>query len=113
MASVGEIWRVNLGGEREREQGGTRPALVVGKANGLAVVVPFTKNTARLSLRFTEPVSPTRENGLAGESVALVFQITALDERFLVAKLGWLSEKEREPIRELLRNLLHLGTQTR
>ncbi len=103
----GEIWRVDLPEGRGHEQKSRRPALVLGGANGLTVAVPIT-TADRAGFPFTHVLEPTRENGLAETSVALVFQVRALDDERFVEKLGWIPKEQRAAIDGLLKDLLKL-----
>lgn len=79
----GDIWLVDLSDTKGHEQKGVRPAIVVGGANGLTVVVPCTTTLSTARFSHTYGLSPSSHNGLDAESVALVFQIVALDrDRF-------------------------------
>jgi mRNA interferase MazF len=54
----------------------------------VVLIVPLT--TARAALRFagTTLIRPTTENGLRQASVALVFQIRAIDRRRIQERIG-------------------------
>ncbi len=79
----GDIWLVDLSDAKGHEQRGERPAAIVGGANGLVLVVPLTSNLGSARFSHTYLLSPDLHNGLDTESIALVFQIVALDrERF-------------------------------
>jgi mRNA-degrading endonuclease toxin of MazEF toxin-antitoxin module len=83
--SVGDIYWVALPAADGREQRG-RPAVVVqaddyGGDLPVVLVIPLT--TARAAIRFagTTLIHPTAENGLRQGSVALVFQLRAIDRQ--------------------------------
>ena len=82
--SVGDIHWVELPAVNGREQRGRRPAVVLqdddyGGNLPVVLVVPLT--TARAAMRFagTTLIRPTAENGLRQASVALMFQLRAID----------------------------------
>ena len=104
----GDIWLVDLSDAKGHEQRGDRPAIVVGSANGLIIVVPCTTtlSTARFSHTFS--LTPTASNGLDEESVALVFQIVALDRLRFRHHIGIITEHQRLAIVALIRDLLKL-----
>ena len=104
----GEIWLVELPEGVGHEQKGQRPALVVGQANDLAVIIPLTSSVTREKLPFTHSIEPTNENGLTETSVALVFQIRALNETRFKKQLGWIPKEQRAAVDELLKDLLKL-----
>ncbi|MFH0973327.1 MAG: type II toxin-antitoxin system PemK/MazF family toxin [Candidatus Micrarchaeota archaeon] len=105
----GEVWLTEFPGGSGREQRGLRPAMVLGAANGVATIVPFTTNSKIIEKDFTIGFEPSSENGLTEYSVALVFQLTAVDERFFVRKLGWIPKEQREDVDDLLKKLLKLS----
>jgi mRNA interferase MazF len=75
----GDIWLVDLSDAKGHEQRGVRPAIVIGSANGLSLVVPLTGSMGSARFSHTCIISPGPHNGLDAESIALVFQIVALD----------------------------------
>jgi mRNA interferase MazF len=94
--SVGDIHWVDLPAANAREQRGRRPAVVLqdddyGGDLPVVLVVPLT--TARAALRFagTTLIRPTAENGLQQASVALVFQLRAIDRRRIQERIGTVS----------------------
>jgi mRNA interferase MazF len=105
----GEIWLVDLTDAKGHEQRGDRPALIMGSANGLIVVVPLTTTLATMRFSHTHSISPTAQNGLDRESVALVFQIVALDHDRFMHKIGDVEEPELQAVSALIKDLLHLG----
>jgi len=96
--SVGDIHWVDLPTANGREQRGRRPAVVLqaddygGDLPGV-LVVPLT--TARAAIRFagTTLIRPTAENGLRQTSVALMFQLRAIDRRRIQERIGTVSEE--------------------
>lgn len=50
----GDIYLVDLYDSKGHEQRGKRPALVLGKANGMAVVIPLTSNVS--AARFSQTI---------------------------------------------------------
>lgn len=77
---AGDIHWVVLPLDGGHEQQGRRPA----------IVLVISLITARAARRFagTTSVHPTPENGLREESVALVFQLRAIDRRRLQERIG-------------------------
>lgn len=104
----GEVWLVDLSDAKGHEQRGQRPALVMGSAHGLIVVVPFTTTLSTLRFSHTYAVPPTTHNGLDSESIALVFQIVSLDRKRFIHRMGTVTEAQRQAIVELVRDLLNL-----
>jgi mRNA interferase MazF len=89
----GEVWRVRLPTARGHAQAGIRPAVIVQEDQATlslptVLIVPFTG--ARAALRFpgTVAVQPDGRNGLTVPSVALLFQLTAVDQTNCLQQLG-------------------------
>jgi mRNA interferase MazF len=74
-------------------QAGIRPAVIVQEDQPTAflptvLIVPFTSTRAALRFPGTLAVQPDGQNGLTAPSVALVFQLTAIDKTNLLQPLG-------------------------
>jgi len=74
-------------------QAGIRPAVIVQEDQATALlptvmIVPFTGTKATVRFPGTVLVSPDARNGLAMPSVALVFQLTAIDQGDCLQYLG-------------------------
>lgn len=81
----------------------------MGEANGLVVAIPLTSNVNRLAFDYTILIEPDRQNRLTAPSVAMVFQIVSLDDRFFVHRIGAVDEEQMAAIAEMLCELLGLG----
>lgn len=89
----GEVWRVRLPSVPGHTQAGTRPAVIVQEDQATAalptvLIVPFTSTLGALRFPGTLLVQPDGQNGLAVPSVALVFQLTAIDKTNCLQPLG-------------------------
>jgi len=89
----------------------TRPVIVVSNdsinhLSQLAVVIPLTKNVARLSPSHT--VIPRGVAGLTVASKAVTEQIKAVDKRRLVKRLGGLPPERMAQVERALKNTLAL-----
>ena len=87
----------------------TRPVIVVSNDSinhwsQLAVVVPLTKNVARLSP--SHALIPKSVAGLAFQSKAVTEQIKAVDKRRLVKRLGTLPPELLMHVERALKNTL-------
>jgi mRNA interferase MazF len=94
--TVGEIHWIELPPGTGHEQSGRRPAVIVQDqafAGLLPVVLVIPLTTATATLRFPGtvliPISP--ENGLRQPSIALVFQMRAVDRRRIGGRIGTVS----------------------
>lgn len=108
----GEIYFMDLDPVKGREQGGTRPVLVVSvdSINALPLVitvVPGTKGTHVLHDFRTNVRVPPDDSGLPEETVFLCFQIRAVDSsRFPSRPAGVLSTRAMKTINRTLRHCL-------
>jgi mRNA interferase MazF len=106
----GEVWRVRLPTGVGHKQAGERPAVVVQNAPFIAslptvVVIPFTGTLAAARFSGTLVVQPDRTNGLTVPSVALVFQVGAVDKQALLVRLGTLDPSTLGQLLSLLHQL--------
>lgn len=109
---LGDVYSVDLGAPRGHAQAGTRPAIVwqqaVPEGFPTVVVLPLTGKPGARRFQGTVAVRPDGGNGLTQESTALIFQISAIDRRQLVRRLGALSEADRAAVEDALRQFLRL-----
>ena len=106
----GEIWRVRLPAPRGHAQAGERPAVIVQNDQvnlslATRLIVPFTTSASALRFTCTIPILPDGTNGLSLPSVALVFQLTALDKQFFLHRLGVIDPKHLADILAALATL--------
>ena len=105
----GEIWLVDIPDSNGHEQIGTRPVIVLSEAEAnITVIIPFTSNLQALQYPHTLEVRPSKTNALDTISVALVFQIRAIDKKRLKSKMGILEDSILKEVENMLRKLLHL-----
>ena len=102
--AIGDIVLAEFSGDGH-EQDGTRPAIVVGKvaALNMATVVPLTKSIESKRFPLTVTIKKHTVNGLDQDSVALVFQVTVMDGRFIKRKFGCLNPTELAEVKTLLK----------
>ena len=109
--TIGEIHWVELPDSGGREQAGRRPAIVIQNddyAGSLPTVLVVPLSSAIAALRFpgTAPIKADKSSGLRIDSVALVFQLRAIDRGRIKDKIGVVSESELVDIRSELTKLL-------
>lgn len=107
----GEIWWVRLPPSNGREQAGERPAIIVQDDAFIAtlpmvLIVPLTGALNAARFPCTLVIQPDPRNGLLRPSVALVFQMRALDKRRFLRRIGELDAATLSQIWALLDNLL-------
>ena len=94
--NVGDVYWVEFPARGGHAQAGRRPAIVIqGSAASerlpTVLLVPLTSQLDALRFPGTVLVEADAQNGLRRTSVALVFQITAVDSRFIAGHLGSIS----------------------
>lgn len=105
----GEVWLVELPQTNSHEQTGKRPVVILtGTESNIAIIIPFTSNLQALRFPHTIEVEPSKENGLTAKSIALIFQIIAIDKKRLVNKIGKLENIVMNKIDKMLKSLLKI-----
>lgn len=87
----GDVLLVSLPDSDKREEKGNRPAIAVQTdiANSpMLMVVPVTSSLGALRFSFTVKIEPSEHNGLTLPSVAMVFQMRAIDRKRIIRKIG-------------------------
>jgi mRNA interferase MazF len=105
----GDILLVVLPNSDKREEKGNRPAIAVQTdvANSpMLMIVPVTSALAALRFSFTLQVNPSPQNGLTLPSVALVFQMRAIDRTRIIRTLGKLEVDYLSQIDGMIRAML-------
>ena len=105
----GEIWIVDLADGKGHEQKGERPALVLATYNDLTIVAPLTSSEECARFAFTLPIEKNKVNGLSYDSVALLFQITALDDSRFIEQTGRILKEKKDAIDKLLLGLFKIN----
>ena len=110
MAAIckGDVWLADMPEGVGHEQKGKRPVIIVASVPEMkmAVVVPLTSNSNSLRFPFTLKILPCNENGLYTESVAMVFQMQAIDCVRLLEKMGKMHEQEFDGVGDVIKALL-------
>lgn len=105
------IYEIDFGEGRGREQGRSRPAILFKLFNelGIGLVIPLTSNKERLNLPYTVPINKTSSTNLSMDSVALVFQLRAIDRtRITERQIGNIEEYQINKIRSTLKEMFAL-----
>ncbi len=106
----GEVWSVDLPKSGGKEQMGSRPSVIIANVEAnIAIIIPFTSNTQALRFNHTIKINPTDENGLKSDSIALVFQIRAIDKQRLMGRIGKLENKHLVTIDKMLLEMFDLS----
>jgi mRNA interferase MazF len=105
----GETWIVEIPGVNGHEQAGLRPAIIIADTRTMvAVIIPCTSNIQALRFPFTVRIEPTRRNGLDSDTIALLFQIRAIDKVRLKKRIGFLEVKTMREVDKTLKILFGL-----
>ena len=104
----GEIYLINLVGSGN-QQIGLRPVVVYSKVVGnLVIIVPMTSNLDALRYNATCKVKKSLVNNLGVDSVALIFQLRAINVSNFGRKIGKLNKEDLDFINRELREFLDL-----
>ena len=109
----GDIYWVEIPGTNGHEQAGRRPAIIFqgSQLTSRLTTVQIIPLTSRLNARrfpATLVLEPDAVNHLPAKSVALIFQLRAIDRRRLQSKLGRLKARQLTQIKKLVRELFEL-----
>ena len=110
MIKKGEIWLAEIPSKKGREQEGKRPLIIIADTDtSLALIIPLTSNLLALKkFTYTLLIDKSEENNLNIDSIALIFQLQAIDKNRLIHKIGYLEENYLSEINKILKNLLKL-----
>lgn len=110
---AGDIYLVEIPASGGHEQQGARPAIVVQTSENIdmvptVLIVPFTTQIKAANFPFTFVVEPDPTNNLTSTSVALVFQLRAIDKKRLKSKIGCLNADDMKTLLQSLENILKI-----
>jgi mRNA-degrading endonuclease toxin of MazEF toxin-antitoxin module len=74
----------------------------------VVVIIPCTSNLEALRFRFSVRVNPSSSNGLDAASVAMAFQLIAIDRRFFEEKIGVLGKPLMDELDQTVKTMLDL-----
>ena len=100
---LGEVRWVELAPRGGHAQKGRRPAVIiqnpkVSKDIPTVLVIPLTTQLDALRFPGTVLLEPDSKNGLRRPSVALVFQLTAIDQSYISNHVGNLSGRALDEV---------------
>jgi mRNA interferase MazF len=105
----GEIWLVDIPATGGHEQQGLRPVILMAELEAnMAMVIPCTSNLRALRFPHILEINPDFKNGLSILSVALIFQLRALDRKRLSKKIGSLDASQIRFLDEIIKSMLKL-----
>lgn len=102
-----EVWIADMHG-KGHEQKGDRPIILWRDLDHvkMAIIMPCTTTQDASKFPHTYLISQTPKNGLSEDSIALIFQITSVDKKRLVKKLGELDTEDIANIGAILKEML-------
>lgn len=109
----GDVYKANLGRTSGSEQAGFKPVLVFQNTTLFStlrttIIIPFTTNLKRAKIPGCVLIKKG-EGGLAQDSVALCYQIRALDKSRLKDRLGSLSNVSINKIEKALKKTFDMN----
>jgi mRNA interferase MazF len=112
--NLGDVFWVEFPPQGGHGQAGRRPAIVAQVASAseslpTVLMIPLTTQIAALRFPGTVMVDADQENGLRRPSVALVFQLTVVDQRVVGPRMGRISETVLQSIWDELDRLSGRG----
>ena len=110
---IGDVYLVEIPAIGGHEQAGYRPAIIIQSESRLeemptVLIIPLTSKTKATTFPFTLLIKPDQSNNLSSMSVALVFQLRAIDKRRLKQKLGSLKNSDVIKIKQLIKKMMLL-----
>ena len=111
--TFGDIYLVEIHVSGGHEQQGVRPAIMVQTSENIekvptVLIVPFTTQIKAANFPFTFVVEPDSNNNLTSTSVALVFQLRAIDKKRMKSKIGSLNPYNMQILRQNLEDILKI-----
>jgi len=110
---IGDIYAVEIPSTNGHEQAGIRPAIIMQSSDfekqlPTVIIIPLTSQQAAQVFPGTFVIHPDKYNGLSLVSVALVFQMRAIDKKRLKKKIGRLSDPQLTEIYQKIKALMKL-----
>lgn len=101
--NVGEVYLIEFPARGGHAQTGKRPAIILQKQEisdkiPTVLAVPLTSQKHANHFPATIEIVPNDENNLNSVSIALVFQLAAIDKRYIKTKIGKISAEMLEKI---------------
>lgn len=108
----GDIYLVEIPASNGHEQAGFRPAIIIQSSDieklPTVLVIPLTSKIKAVGFPFTLLIEPDGKNNLDIVSVALLFQLRAIDKKRIKNKLGKISSSKLKHIKQKICELMGL-----
>src|SRR5947209_16435680 len=101
----GDVIRVRLPSRGGREQAGTRPAILMQHDDGpqrspTIVIVPLTSQLAAARFGHSVELAPSEQSGLRVQSIAMIYQMTAVDRANVIEQIGSLPDEDFQRVQQ-------------
>lgn len=110
IMEAGDIYLVEIPPSGGHEQAGLRPAIIVQVVDSeklpTVLIVPLTSKLKAADFPFTFLIEPDQLNNLDVASVALVFQLRAIDKRRLKSRIGKIEKAKMELLKQYLKEIM-------
>ena len=105
----GDVCIIDLSLGLGHEQHGKRPAVLISDTKmNIAIVVPITSNPEVLKFPHTLVIAPDKQNKLDQKSIAMIFQLRAIDKTRIIKTIGKLNKKTGDALDKIIRKMLVL-----
>ena len=109
---AGDIYLIEIPASGGHEQSGLRPAIIVQEKAleklPTVLIVPLTSKQKAADFPFTFIIEPDQMNNLNAVSVALIFQLRAIDKKRVKNKIGKIGLEKMELLKQSLREIMEL-----
>jgi len=102
----GEIWIIDIPPKGAHEQKGVRPGFIIATTGtNMIITIPLTSNLHSINFPNTLKIKNSETNNLKKDSIALIFQMLALDRRRFIQKVGDIEKEYLNQIDEIIKNM--------
>ena len=107
---IGDIYIIKFPSADSHEQEGIRPAVIIIDFPELPIaqIVPLTTNLKAKRFKNILIIEPDNDNNLNHKSIALLFQLRAIDKKRLDKKIGKLINEDIKKLKDGLKSMLKL-----
>lgn len=105
----GDICIIDLSLGTGHEQSGKRPAVLISDTKtNIVIIVPITSNQEALRFQYTLIIAPDKQNKLDQKSIAMIFQLRAIDKKRIIKTIGRLNKNDGDSLDKIIRKMLDL-----
>jgi len=105
----GSICLIEFLSFKGHEQKGLRPAIILSQeVANLVIVIPLTTKLEAKEYNYSIEINPSEKNKLKKTSIAMVFQLRAVDKRKIKNKTGEIEKEILDKINLNIKEMLNL-----